>query len=98
MRHRPREQQHRRDREGADRAVPLWSEHRYFFFMKNMNSLLAVSAASNSLPVCLENAWKSFTAPGSVAITRNTCPETMSFSDFLVRKMGSGQFNPRASS
>ena len=34
--------------------------------MKKMNSLFTVSDDSSALPVCLENAWKSFTDPGSV--------------------------------
>src|SRR3990172_6558212 len=66
--------------------------------MKKMNSLFAVSDDSSALPVCLENAWKSFTDPGSVARILSTWPEVMSVSAFLVRRMGSGQFRPRASS
>jgi hypothetical protein len=50
-----------------------------------------------SLPVCLANAAKSFTEPGSVATIRSTCPACISANPFFARKMGSGQFKPRAS-
>src|SRR5258706_432654 len=41
--------------------------------MKNVNSGPS-EWESSSLPVCLQNAWKSFTEPGSVAITLSTWP------------------------
>src|SRR5947208_567944 len=66
--------------------------------MKKVNSLFASAWDSSSCPVCLEKVWKSLTAPGSVASTLRTCPDCMPVSAFLVRRIGSGQFRPRASS
>src|SRR5512134_1814624 len=70
----------------------------YFFFMKNMYSPLASAEDSSSFPVCLAKACMSFTEPGSVAMILSTWPDCISASDFLVRRIGSGQFRPRASS
>src|SRR3989454_1007199 len=66
--------------------------------MKKVNSLFASAWDSSSCPVCLEKVWKSLTAPGSVASTLRTCPDCMPVSAFFVRRIGSGQFRPRASS
>ena len=109
--------------------------------MKKVNSAPS-ECDSSSLPVCLQKAWKSFTEPGSVAITFRTWPAaklyrvfrtiesdslpavafgeggrsskmaTHSYRDtlkqpglqpflwtqFLARRMGSGQLRPRTSS
>jgi hypothetical protein len=46
----------------------------------------------------LQNAWKSFTDPGSVATMRSTWPLDISFSALRARRIGSGQLRPRASS
>src|SRR6188768_3045384 len=53
---------------------------------------------SSSLPVWRQNAWKSFTEPGSVAVTLSTWPDCSSPSAFLARRMGSGQLRPFTSS
>ena len=68
-----------------------------FFLMKKVYSPPASLEVSSSLPVCLAKAWKSFTEPGSVAITLSTWPLASSPSAFLAFRMGSGQFSPRAS-
>jgi hypothetical protein len=65
---------------------------------KNVYSVDAADCDRSGLPVCLANASKSFTDPGSVATMRSTCPLAMSLSAFLARRMGSGQLSPRASS
>src|SRR6185295_2425216 len=74
------------------------SRRPHFFFMKKVNSRFASSCDSSSCPVWRAKVWKSFTEPGSVASTFSTCPERRSVSAFFVRRMGSGQFRPRASS
>src|SRR3569833_633314 len=70
----------------------------YFFFMKKVNSPPASAVDSSSLPVCLAKAAKSLTEPGSVDRIFSTCPLATSARAFLARRMGRGQFRPRASS
>jgi hypothetical protein len=70
----------------------------YLRFRKYSNSLLTSMCDKSSLPVCFEKALKSRTEPGSVAITRKTSPVIISAKAFFAFKIGSGQFNPRASS
>src|SRR3982074_11686 len=53
---------------------------------------------SSAFAVFLQNAWKSFTEPGSVAMTLRTCPAVRSPRTFLALRMGSGQLSPRTSS
>lgn len=66
--------------------------------MTKVNSV-GVSLDDNSgFPVCLQNAAKSFTEPGSVATTFNTWPDSRSASAFLARRIGNGQFSPLTSS
>jgi hypothetical protein len=67
-------------------------------FRKYANSLLFSVLESNSFPVCLAKAAKSFTEPGSVDVTRNISPDCISASAFLARSIGKGQLRPRASS
>src|SRR5207247_3171782 len=83
----------RNQEQQTGKASPL-----HFFLMRKVNSLFASAWDSSSCPVCLEKVWKSLTAPGSVASTLRTCPDCMPLSAFLVRRIGSGQFRPRASS
>src|SRR6266545_2021503 len=83
--------------EAFERAV-LSSAARHFFFMKNVNSLAVADCDNSALPVCFENASKSFTEPGSVATMRSTWPLVISVSAFLALRIGSGQLRPRASS
>src|ERR1043165_9275106 len=70
----------------------------FTFFMKKVNSRFASACDSSSCPVWRAKVWKSFTEPGSVASTLSTWPDCRSVSAFFVRRMGSGQFSPRASS
>src|SRR5829696_3529102 len=66
--------------------------------MKKVNSFCASACETSSWPVWREKVWKSLTAPGSVATTFSTWPGLMAVSAFFVRRIGSGQFSPRASS
>src|SRR3954467_15761601 len=86
------------NREDDNRGRGDGSRRPHFFFMKKVYSRLASSCDSSSWPVWRAKVWKSFTDPGSVASTFSTCPERRSVSAFFVRRMGSGQFSPRASS
>src|SRR4030067_3709563 len=70
----------------------------YFFFIKKVNSPPASAVDSSSLPVCLAKAAKSLTEPGSVDRIFSTCPLVTSPRAFLARRIGRGQFRPRASS
>src|SRR5205085_9303163 len=70
----------------------------HFFLMKKMNSLRSSACERSACPVWRENAWKSLTAPGSVATTFSTWPDCSSASAFFVRRIGSGQLRPRVSS
>src|SRR5262249_13204330 len=90
-----RRERNRQDecRRGDERGRRL-----HFFFMKKVNSRFASACDSSSCPVWRAKVWKSFTEPGSVASTLSTWPERRSVSAFFVRRMGSGQFSPRASS
>src|SRR5688572_5477911 len=85
--------EHRRSKPERNKPQPL-----HFFLMKKVNSLFASACETSSWPVWRENVWKSFTAPGSVASTLSTSPDCMPVSAFFVRRIGSGQFSPRASS
>ena len=66
----------------------------YRFAIKNVNASPLSTVDSSALPVCLQKAAKSLTEPGSVEMTCSTCPDVMSVSAFLARKMGSGQLRP----
>src|SRR5688572_6481988 len=70
----------------------------YLCFMKKVNSPPSSACDSSWCPVCLQKVWKSFTEPGSVATIFSTSPALSPVSAFLVRRIGSGQFNPRVSS
>src|SRR5262249_11704721 len=76
---------------------PVGEARPHFFFMKKVKTFSSSACESSWLPVCLANAWKSFTAPGSVASTRSTCQLLRSASAFFARRIGSGQFRPRTS-
>src|SRR5260221_50602 len=65
--------------------------------MTKVNSLGVSVEDTSGLPVCLQKAAKSFTAPGSVATTRRVCPDSISASAFLARRIGKGQFRPLTS-
>lgn len=58
----------------------------------------ASTVASNSCPVALQNAMKSFGAAGSVATTSSTAPGAMALSVFFALSMGTGQESPLVSS
>src|SRR4030042_5183206 len=68
-----------------------------FFLIRKVYSPPASADSSRSLPVCLANAWKSFTEPGSVARIFSVWPAPISCKNFLVRRIGRGQLRPRAS-
>jgi hypothetical protein len=53
---------------------------------------------TSSCNVELQKALKSSSEFGSVAMTSSIFPDDRRFSDFFVFRMGSGQFNPLASS
>src|SRR5512139_3010681 len=76
-------------RVGADGAQAFLRRKKYL--------LLSLPCSISWLPVCSANAVMSHTEPGSVEITRRTCPGAMSDSAFLVFTMGSGQASPDAS-
>src|SRR3569832_1905572 len=65
--------------------------------MRNSNSPWFSLEETSSLPVCLQKACMSLSEPGSVATMARVSPLARSVRAFLVRRMGSGQFMPRAS-
>ena len=65
--------------------------------MKRYSSPSCVKFIS-SCKVESQKALKSFSEFGSVAITSRIFPDPRRLSDFFVFRMGSGQFNPLASS
>ena len=69
----------------------------YLRFKKKINTSPSVKLPTSSLPVCLAKAGKSRAAPESVALIFNTSPDCIVAKAFLVRKIGSGQFIPTAS-
>src|SRR3972149_3138209 len=78
--------------------VDRWNDIRQFLRIWKTYSPLLCSEETNSFPVALQKASKSFTEPGSVARTRKTSPCCNPLMTFFARRMGNGQFNPRASS
>lgn len=68
------------------------------FFITKLNLPPSSPEDNNWLPVCFENASKSLTDPGSVAMIRRVWPGCMSLSIFLARRIGRGQLSPEASS
>ena len=79
------------------RAVVLESRAPIPRLSKETMLLPCASWPSSALPVWRAKAWKSRSAPGSVVVTRNTCPPCIADRAFLAFKMGMGHCMPLVS-